>query len=208
MRAAHHDKLQAEQSAKEAKQLLEKLLRQVKELEIDNKRLGGNVPEFDIEKEIDDAEAKNQLLLESKVDKISNSTSTIGTNLGRKNPAPKRRNIINSRSKKSKPSARGNIIRSDFVGKLPNLEDTEVMSFAATEIQKVARGWNVRKRPLLEWGDESTESGSVEHHDTRNIVKARLLPVGYASDTSFPVECSSASTNTIAATKAKLLPSA
>ena len=85
LRVAHHDKLQAEQSAKEAKQLLEKLLRQVKELESDNKRLGGNVPNFDIEKEIDDAAAQDQLLLESKVDKKSElTTSTIGTNLGRK----------------------------------------------------------------------------------------------------------------------------
>ena len=67
LRAAHHDKLQAEQSAKEAKQLLEKLLRQVKELESDNKRLGGNVPNFDIEKEIDDAAAQDQLLWKVKL---------------------------------------------------------------------------------------------------------------------------------------------
>ena len=55
-----------------------KLLRQVKELESDNKRLGGNIPNFDIEKEIDDAAAQDQLLLESKVDKkIERTTSTI-----------------------------------------------------------------------------------------------------------------------------------
>ena len=210
LRAAHHGKLQAEQSAKEAKQLLEKLLRQVKELESDNKRLGGNIPNFDIEKEIDDAAAQDQLLLESKVDKKSErTTSTIGTNLGRKNPAPKQRNIMNSRSKKSKPSARGTIIRSDVIEKVPNRADIEVMSCAATEIQKITRGWNVRKKPLLEWGDVSSESASVEYHGTSSIaeVKARLLPVGNMSNESIPVEQSSGPTNTISATKAKMLPS-
>ena len=144
LRVAHHDKLQAEQSAKEAKQLLEKLLRQVKELESDNKRLGGNVPNFDIEKEIDDAAAQDQLL-ESKVDKKSElTTSTIGTNLGRKTLTLSDE-TLSIQDQKNKPSARGTIIRSDVVGKVPSRADIEVMSCAATEIQKIARGWNVRK---------------------------------------------------------------
>ena len=144
LRAAHHGKLQAEQSAKEAKQLLEKLLRQVKELESDNKRLGGNIPNFDIEKEIDDAAAQDQLLLESKVDKKSErTTSTIGSNLGRKNPAPKQRNIMNSRSKKSKPSARGTIFEAMSLEGAKSADISHVMcSDGDTEI---ARGWNVRK---------------------------------------------------------------
>ena len=83
------------------------------------------------------------------------------------------------------------------------------MSCAATEIQKITRGWNVRKKPLLEWGDVSSESASVEYHGTSSIaeVKARLLPVGNMSNESIPVEQSSGPTNTISATKAKMLPS-
>ena len=116
---------------------------------------------------------------------------------------------MNSRSKKNKPSARGTIIRSDVIEKVPNRADIEVMSCAATEIQKIARGWNVRKKPLLEWGDVSSESASVEYRDTSSIaeVKARLLPVNNMSNKSTSVQRSSGSTNTIAATKAKMLPS-
>ena len=70
MRFTHQDKLKAEQSAAESKKLMEKLLRQVKELENDNQRLGGKVPKFDIEKEIeDDLMAKQKLsLLENESD--------------------------------------------------------------------------------------------------------------------------------------------
>ena len=133
LRAAHHDKLQAEQSAKEAKQLLEKLL-QVKELESDNKRLGGNIPNFDIEKEIDDAAAKDQLLLETKVDKKSElTTSTIGTNLGRKNPAPKQRNIMNSRSKK----------KVSLVLAVPLFE---IMSLRRCQIERISKSCHVQRR--------------------------------------------------------------
>ena len=112
---------------------------------------------------------------------------------------------MNSRSKKSKPSARGTIIRSDVIEKVPNRADIEVMSCAATEIQKIARGWNVRKKTLLEWRDVSSESASVEYRDTPSIaeVKARLLPVNNLPDKSISVQRS----NTIAAMKAKMLPS-
>ena len=88
---------------------MEKLLRQVKELENDNQRLGGKVPKFDIEKEIEnDLIAKQEVsLLENESDGEDNrdvqralyQKSTIGANLGRKNIKPKRRNIINSKSK-------------------------------------------------------------------------------------------------------------
>jgi hypothetical protein len=189
LRFTHQDKLKAEQSAAESKKLMGKLLRQVKELENDNQRLGGKVPKFDIEKEIeDDLMTKQKLsLLENESDGEHNrdvqralyQKSTIGANLGRKNIQPKRRNIINSKSKKVKPSARGNVINIHKIERPLTPTDRDAMKHAATEIQKIARGWNVRKKPLLEWGDFSSESESVEHLNVSNLhgKKQELLPV-------------------------------
>ena len=107
------------------------------------------------------------------------SKSTIGSHLGKSNLKPKQRNIMNSKSKKSKPSARGNIVRIQKIQRPLTPVDRETMTYAATEIQKVARGWNIRKKPILQWGDFSSDSGSVEQLNVSdlNSTKKELLPV-------------------------------
>ena len=191
LRSSHQDKIKAEESAMESKKLMEKLLRQVKELENENSRLGGKVPKFDIEKEIEDevAAKQRQSLLESESDDetkrdlqralYQKSKSTIGSHLGKSNLKPKQRNIMNSKSKKSKPSARGNIVKIQKIQRPLTPVDRETMTYAATEIQKVARGWNIRKKPILQWGDFSSDSGSVEQLNVSdlNSTKKELLPV-------------------------------
>ena len=86
---------------------------------------------------------------------------------------------MNSKSKKSKPSARGNIVKIQKIQRPLTPVDRETMTYAATEIQKVARGWNIRKKPILQWGDFSSDSGSVEQLNVSdlNSTKKELLPV-------------------------------
>ena len=66
-------------------------------------------------------------------------------------PTPKKqRNIVNPRkSRRKSPTARGRIIKLTPLERPVTPKHVETLTFAAIEIQKIIRGWNVRKHSLL-----------------------------------------------------------
>ena len=66
-------------------------------------------------------------------------------------PSPKKqRNIVNPRkSKRRSPIARGRIIKLTPIDRPVTPKHVKILNYAAIEIQKVVRGWNVRKHSLL-----------------------------------------------------------